>query len=116
MHSPKQCLKFVLCIILCFVSLVSCAYSSSPESAIILPPEDGWVLFVNKEGPNYLGSTWWQAIGVDPAGLGYDNVQLKKGDVDIPFIWIADGDASGLLFNAEISTMRIGSWALIPWS
>lgn len=110
MRRRHPLLGSVLCCLLCFASLVSCTYIATPERGAVILPTDGWVLYVRSEGPYWIGGEWWRDMGVDRATRGYESVQLKKGDVNIPYIWIADGDELGMLFYAEVTPTRTGSW------
>ena len=109
MHKRLRLVHFVLCFIICFSSLTSCSRrTDNGENAKV--PVDGWVLIVSVEGPHWLGTDWWESVGVDPSTLSYDDVKMQKDGEDIPYLWIDDEDEKGILFNAEVASTRSGNW------
>ncbi|HNT74048.1 MAG TPA: C25 family cysteine peptidase [Anaerolineae bacterium] len=88
--------------------LVGCA---APTPAA--PPasfDAGWVLFVQADGPRWLGPAWWRAQGIDPTTLDPALVHLYGAGEPIPTLWKESPQGPGLLFyGVTASQERLGA-------
>jgi len=88
--------------------LVGCAAptTTAPPASF----DAGWVIFVQADGPRWLGPTWWRAHGIDPTTLDPDTLHLYHDGEAAPTLWTESPQGPGLLFYGMATSQgRLGA-------
>jgi hypothetical protein len=115
-------LRKLLLLNLCFIFLIAGCMgaapdlgSSSPASRLDVSLAEGvssWVVTVRGEGPRWISSDWWRALGVKEEHLKHEAVRLERDGEAVPTLWIESPQGRGMLFYSKPLTGSLQTYLL----